>query len=130
MPTQITLDIVANELAQANRNVLQAGFKLEEYLNMILRVLCSPRQLQEDAVERIFHLLPNDLVLQLAQAKMAPQKDKAMSRLLERQREGELSKEERRRLHDLMAEYERGTLRKASAMAEAVRRGLMLPLNA
>jgi len=35
----------------------------------------------------------------------------------------------RERLAELTEEYERGTLRKAYAMAEAVRRGLMPPLH-
>jgi hypothetical protein len=80
-------------------------------------------------IERIFHLLPDDLVIQLAKAKMPDKDSKLHSRLLEKQKEEKISAKEREKLSELAETYERGTLRKAYAMAEAVRRGLMPPLN-
>lgn len=88
-----------------------------------------PKSLKEDMIERLFHLLPNTLVMQLAKAKMTDKNSRLFSRLLERQGEDKISASERERLSELTEEYERGTLRKAYAMAEAVRRGLMPPLH-
>ena len=127
MQKQITLEVAADEFAHAKQAVLQAGFKLEEYLNIILRAIVSSQPLHEDVIERTFHLLPDDLVMQLAKAQMAPKDDQRFSRLLEKQGEGKLSGKERGKLNELSEAYERGTLRKAYAMAEAVRRGLMPP---
>jgi len=130
MQTQITLDLAADEFVHARQATLQAGFQLEEYLNFVLKAISIPKQLNEDVIERIFHLLPDALVMQLAKSKMTDKDSKLFSRLLEKQREDKISESERERLAELTEEYERGTLRKAYAMAEAVRRGLMPPLHA
>ncbi len=129
MQTQITLDQADDEFVHAKQATLQAGFRLEEYLNFVLKAISTPKLLNEDGIERIFHLLPDTLILQLAKAKMADKESKLFSRLLEKQSEGKLNEKERERLTQLAEEYERGTLRKAYAMAEAVRRGLMPPLH-
>jgi histone H3/H4 len=130
MQTQITLDLAADEFVHARQATLQAGFQLEEYLNFVLKAISIPKQLNEDVIERIFHLLPDALVMQLAKSKMTDKDSKLFSRLLEKQREDKISKSERERLTELTEEYERDTLRKAYALAESVRRGLMPPLHA
>jgi hypothetical protein len=129
MQKQITLDIADDEFTHAKQAVLQAGFNLEEYFNIILKGIVSAQPLYENVIERAFHLLPDELVTQLAKAKMAPKDSQLHSRLLEKQGEGKLSAKDRAKLEELSEVYERGTLRKAYAMAEAVRRGLMPPLN-
>jgi pyruvate-formate lyase len=129
MDKQITLHVAEDEFTQANQAALLAGFKLEEYLNMVLTAIGSPQHLNEDVIERIFHLLPSDLVMQLANAKMSAKQSEHFSRLLQKHEDDKISQKERERLSELADEYERGTLRKAYAMAEAVRRGLMPPLN-
>jgi len=129
MQRKITLEVATAEFSQAKQAVLQAGFKIEEYLNIVLLALASTQPLSEDAVERSFHLLPDVTVLKLAKAQMPEKDSQRFSRLLEKQGEGKLNEKERNQLTELAEEYERGTLRKAYAMAEAVRRGLMSSLK-
>jgi hypothetical protein len=129
MQKQITLDVADAEFACASQAALQAGFKLEEYLNIVLKAISSSQSMYEDIVERIFHLLPDELVMQLAKAQMAKKDSQLFTRLLEKQGEGKISGKESEKLKELSETYERGTLRKAYAMAEAVRRGLMPPLD-
>jgi hypothetical protein len=68
-------------------------------------------------------------VLALADSQMEPDLDKRLSVLLGKQQDGELLEVERRELAALMQAYQEGLLRKAQALAEAVRRGLMEPLK-
>jgi len=125
MQRKITLEVATDEFSQAKQAVLQAGFKIEEYLNIVVQAIASAQPLSEDIIERIFKLLPDVTVIKLAKAQM-PEKDSTrFSRLLAKQGEGKLNGKERDRLAELAEEYERGTLRKAYALAEAVRRGLM-----
>ncbi|MFZ2360300.1 MAG: hypothetical protein WA040_13235 [Anaerolineae bacterium] len=73
--------------------------------------------------------LSDDSVLALADSQMEPDLDKRLSVLLGKQQDGELLEVERRELAALMQAYHEGLLRKAQALAEAVRRGLMEPLK-
>jgi hypothetical protein len=131
MQRKITLQVAADEYSQAKQAVLQAGFRIEEYLNIVLQAITSSQPLRdEDVVARIFYLLPDATVMKLAKSQMSTKDDKRFSRLLERQGEGKLNQRERDQLAELAEEYERGTLRKAYALAEAVQRGLMPPLQA
>ena len=68
-------------------------------------------------------------VLALADSQMEPDLDKRLSVLLGKQQDGELLEVERRELAALMQAYQEGLLRKAQALAEAVRRGLMETLK-
>ena len=126
MQRKITLEVATDKFSQANQAVLQAGFKIEEYLNIVLLAITTYQPLRdEDVVERIFHLLPDTMVMKIAKAQMPEKDSKRLSRLLQKQGEGKLKEKERQQLTELGEAYERGTLRKAYAMAEAVRRGLM-----
>lgn len=129
MYKQISIDIADEEFAQVNQAIQQAGFELDEYLNYVLRGIGSSRYLNGDAIERIFHLLPDDLISKMATTKMKRKESKRHSELLEKQEKGKLLPKEQKELHRLAEEYERGTLRKAFAMAEAVRRGLIPPVE-
>jgi pyruvate-formate lyase len=73
--------------------------------------------------------LPDEEVLKLTQLEMSPAEDRRLSRLLDRQQAGKLSVKERAELFTLMQIYRTGLLRKAQALAEAVRRGLREPLT-
>jgi hypothetical protein len=74
--------------------------------------------------------LIDDEVLRLTAARLLPQDDRRLARLLEKQKAGDLKKgEERAQLLTLMARFETLLLRQAEALAEAVRRGLRDPLT-
>lgn len=124
MQRTITVEVAGNELTRAHKTVLQAGFKIEEYLHLVVKAAASIPSVREDIVERIFHLLPDNTVLNLAHARIAEKDSKRFSRLLEKQNEGRLTTKERQQLAEMVETYERSTLRKAYVMAEAVRRGL------
>jgi hypothetical protein len=60
---------------------------------------------------------------------MQPVQDARLSELLDRQQSGLLVESERLELQTLMQIYQEGLLRKATALNEAVNRGLMEPLS-
>ena len=73
--------------------------------------------------------LPDDAVLRWAESQLGPSEDQRLSLLLSKQQDADLSEWERGELAALMQAYQEGLLRKAQALAEAVRRGLMEPLG-
>ncbi|XWK88624.1 MAG: hypothetical protein U7127_00730 [Phormidium sp.] len=60
---------------------------------------------------------------------MEPDQDVRLSELLDRQQAGILVENERLELQNLMQIYQEELLRKAIALSEAVKRGLMEPLS-
>jgi hypothetical protein len=73
--------------------------------------------------------LPDEQVLALTELQMEPEQDTRLSELLDRQQVGLLVEDERLELQTLMQIYQEGLLRKATALSEAVKRGLMEPLS-
>ncbi len=73
--------------------------------------------------------LPDEQVLALTQLQMEPEQDGELSRLLDRQQAGLLTQAEQSSLQALMQIYQEGLLRKATALSEAVKRGLIEPLD-
>jgi uncharacterized protein YnzC (UPF0291/DUF896 family) len=67
--------------------------------------------------------------LELANSSMPKLQDDRLSKLLAKQREGELTSEEPQELESLMQIYNEGWLRKTAGLVEAVKRGLMEPLG-
>jgi hypothetical protein len=74
--------------------------------------------------------LPDDEVLRLVDMRMSAADDERLSELQDFQQDRELRASEREALRRLMGIYAEGTLRKAEAMVEAVRRGLRPRLDA
>jgi hypothetical protein len=68
-------------------------------------------------------------VLELANSTLSAAQDRRLGELLEKQREGELVADEPQELASLMQIYNEGWLRKTAGLVEAVKRGLMNPLN-
>ena len=129
MQKTITLEFADNEFSLAHDAVLQAGFDIDEYLNFVVKAIANQTPGEEDVIERVFHILPDETVLSLANARINSRRSREYSRLLEKKKVQKLSQSESNRLVDLAKEYECGTLRKAYAMAEAVRRGLIPPVQ-
>ena len=73
--------------------------------------------------------LPDDAVLRWTETQLGPSEDQRLSLLLSKQQDADLLEWERGELAALMQAYQEGLLRKAQALAEAVRRGLMEPLG-
>jgi hypothetical protein len=68
-------------------------------------------------------------VLALTELQMEPDQDARLSQLLDRQQAGSLAEDERLELQTLMQIYQEWLLRKATALGEAVDRGLIEPLS-
>ena len=66
-------------------------------------------------------------VLALTKLQLTATEDRRLRRLLHRQQAGKLTREARPELISLMQVYQEGLLRKAQALREAVRRGLIEP---
>ena len=71
--------------------------------------------------------LSDGQVLAICDSEMAPEQNDRLSELLDKQQAGTLRPDEQPELWALMRIYELGQLRKAEALAEAVRRGLRAP---
>jgi hypothetical protein len=83
----------------------------------------------EQATVKPISDLSDKEVLKLTGLQMPPAEDRRLSRLLDRQQKGKLTADERAELFTLMQAYQSGLLRKAQALSEAVRRGLIKPLT-
>jgi predicted transcriptional regulator len=73
--------------------------------------------------------LSDEQVLALTELQMEAVQDTRLSELLDRQQAGLLIEDERLELQALMQIYQEGLLRKATALNEAVKRGLIEPLS-
>jgi hypothetical protein len=73
--------------------------------------------------------LPDEQVLALTELQMEPEQDARLSALLDRQQANLITENERLELQALMQLYQEGLLRKATALSEAVKRGLLEPLS-
>ncbi len=73
--------------------------------------------------------LADAAVLALTDLQLPAAQDQRLSTLLDRQQAGALTEQERAELVALFQLYQEGLLRKAQALAEAVRRGLREPLD-
>lgn len=68
--------------------------------------------------------LSDDAVLRWTESQLGQREDQRLSLLLSKQQDADLSERERGELAALIQAYQEGLLRKALALAEAVRRGL------
>lgn len=94
---------------------------IAEVLNEALRAWEEP--------ETPISALSDKEVLALSELQMAADQSQRLSVLLAKQRERELTDDEKPELWTLMRVYERALLRRSEALMEAVKRGLREPLN-
>ena len=120
MNQQITLTVSDNVWLYAKAVATRNKRRIEEVLSDWLEKVSS-----EFDVEK----LSDSEVLALAELKMPTEQQEILHDLLDKNGEGELTKEETEQLDAMMEIYEEATLRKAQAMRVAVERGLMKPLS-
>jgi predicted transcriptional regulator len=128
MSTQITITLPddvyqrAKHLAQlANRDVASV---------LADTIQSSMPSVRADAVElESVSDLADEQVVALTELQMEPSQDVRLSELLDRQQAGTLLESDRPELQSLMQIYQEGMLRKAAALVEAVKRGLIEPLS-
>jgi hypothetical protein len=118
--TQVTLTLPDGLYRSATR--LAAGVKrpVPSVLTDVLSTALGVWDVRETPVQS----QPDEQVLRACNAQMSVRQSERMSELLDRQQAGELTMDERPELWALLRIYELGQLRKAEALAEAVRRGL------
>ena len=121
MSEQITIELSEQVARRAESIARLSRRRVEDVLAELL----------ERAVEELpVDMLPDEDVIALAEMTLDKDRDDELSELLARNRESQLDDAAKRRLDELMGIYERGLLRKAQALREAVRRGLLEPLVA
>jgi len=123
MNAQVIVDLPDDVLQRATRLAQLTSRKLSDVLvdalDLSLPALGQPETNAEPLTK-----LSDKAILALTQLQMNPDNDSELSELLYKQQAGPLSEIERIELARLMQIYQDGLLRKAQALAEAVKRGL------
>lgn len=113
----VTLELPETLAQRAKEIAVLTNRRLEDVL-----VEWIDRASQELPVES----LPDDWVLALCDMQMEQEQQEALSELLARNREGQLTNEEANQLDELMQVYRNGLVRKARSLKVAVERGLSI----
>lgn len=127
MSAQITLNLPDELYRRAQQLAARSGREVADILTATLAATL-PNDTNEPP-KRVEQLDDRE-ILALAESQMNERLEARMSVLLEEQQAGTLDDAEAFELSLLLYRYQEGSLRKAEALAEAVRRGLRPPLNA
>ena len=127
MSTHITLDLPDDTYRRATQYAAYAKLDLSEIIAAALASTLPSMDVIHQ-LRGIAKLSDRELVA-LTELRMEPEADRRLSDLLDQQQAGELSDLERAELAALMRTYEVGLLRQSQALAEAVHRGLLPPLE-
>jgi hypothetical protein len=128
MSTQITITLPDEVYQRAEQFARLANRDVASVLADTIQFSIPPVRADLLDLEPVSNLT-NEQVLALAELQMEPSQDRRLSELLDRQQSGLLMEDERLELQSLMQIYQGGLLRKATAISEAVKRGLMEPLG-
>ncbi len=126
MTVQLTLTLPDNVVQRAQWWAARTGRDVAE---IVVRAANLSLPSLEGETTTDLEALTDIQIRTLAHLQMEPTQDARLSILLERQQAALLTPDERAELEELMLHYEIGLLRKAEALAEAVRRGLREPLH-
>lgn len=125
---QITITLSNEIYEQAERFARLANRDVESVLTDALSASIPFVRPESERLSAIADL-SNEEVLALTDLQMEQTEDSRLSELLDHQQAGTLIEAELPELQKLMQIYQEGLLRKATALQEAVRRGLMEPLS-
>jgi hypothetical protein len=128
MSTQVTVTLPDEIYERAKRLAQLSHRDVAEILAETIAVSLPALRVGSEAPAAIA-TLSDDEVLALTEMQLPSTKDRRLSALLERQQAATISETERAELGTLLQLYQEGLLRKAQALAEAVRRGLREPLS-
>jgi hypothetical protein len=128
MSTRVVVDLPEDVYRRAERLAQLTRREVSDVLADTL-ALSLPPLAGTDATEGSLVELSDEELLELTEVQLPPTQDKRLSKLLKKQQATGLSETERTQLQALMQAYQEGLLRKAEALAEAVRRGLHAPLE-
>lgn len=127
MSTQVLVTLPDELYARVQRLAQLTRREVADVLSDTLE-LALPTVASKGPAPAAVDTLPDDEVLALTNLQLPPVQDQRLSEMLDRQQASSLSDAERAELGMLMQIYNEGLLRKAQALAEAVRRGLHAPL--
>jgi hypothetical protein len=122
---QITVNVPDSLYPHLKHLAEMSGRSIGETINSMMSVALSPLEGSEPVRK-----LSDAEVLELAASRMNDIQNARLSELLEKQQMGELDASEQGELVVLMYVYQQGNLRKAQALAEGVRRGILEPAEA
>ncbi len=128
MSTQITITLPDEIYQRAELFARLANRDIASVLADTIQCSIPPVRANVFDLEPIAEL-SDEQVLALTKLQMEPEQDVRLSELLDRQQAGLLAEAERLELQALMQIYQEGLLRKATALSEAVKRGLIESLN-
>jgi hypothetical protein len=123
---QLTLTLPEHIYQRAQRLAELTGREVPEIIADALGSLLP--LVPQIATSTPVEALSDEAVLALTDLQMEGPYEDRLSTLLEQQQAGDLNELEQLELDALMRVYDIGTLRKAQALAEAVKRGLREPL--
>src|SRR5579883_867856 len=127
MSTQITITLPDEIYQRAERFARLANRDLASVLADTIQLSIPSIGAASLDIEPIANL-SDQQVLALTELQMEPEQDDRLSELLDRQQADLLAENDRLELQTLMQIYQEGLLRKATALSEAVKRGLIEPL--
>lgn len=128
MSTQITINLPDEIYQRAERFARLANRDVASILVDTIQLSIPPVSGEITDLEPV-SVLSDEQVLVLTELQMEPEQDARLSELLDRQQSGTLTEDQRSELQTLMQVYQEGLLRKATALSEAVKRGLIEPLS-
>jgi hypothetical protein len=136
MSTPITINLSDEVYRRVEKFALLANRDLSSILSDMLAhnlplIDTDSNEFQSNSHDKLEVIadLSDAQVMMLTELEMEPLQDAKLSELLDKQQSGTLTPEEPQELEYLMQIYREGLLRKATALAEAVKRGLMEPLG-
>ncbi|MBG1268540.1 hypothetical protein [Nostoc sp. WHI] len=128
MSTQIIITLPDEIYQRAERFARLANRDVASILVDTIQLSIPPVSGDITDLEPVF-ALSDEQVLVLTELQMESAQDARLSELLDRQQSGTLTENDRLELQTLMQVYQEGLLRKATALSEAVKRGLIEPLS-
>jgi predicted DNA-binding protein len=124
MSTQVTITLSDEIYRRVERLAQLTSRDIADVLSDAIKLSIPELGLQTELIESVSRL-SDDQVIALTQLQLEPEQDQRLSDLLDRQQEGIITEAEQIELSSLMQVYQEGLLRKATALKEAVQRGLM-----
>jgi predicted DNA-binding protein len=129
MTDQITVTLPIEILRRAEQLARCTGRSVEKLLAETIELSLRPLGTSDLAAEGMAEWSDEQVLAVVDDPGLSREEDRRLSELLHRQQAGTLTALERPELTGLMEVYQTQLLRKAQALSEAVRRGLRPPLQ-
>jgi hypothetical protein len=128
MSATVRVSLPDHVLQRAKLLAQNSGRRVEDVLAQTIELSLEPLGAATKHTRPMVEWSDED-VMRTAESRMDRRDDRRLSRLLDRQQAGLLTKKEKSELAGLMKTYQFQLLQKAQALSEAVRRGLREPLG-